>query len=205
VGDSFLYLAYFVLALCFGILIHSAYLNGRKFSTIRKLTDTTCVCTVIQFFLPFQCSTAHCGQYKTSIVVDFLANGFFYAIVQGCDNYTTFFRYAAVVGEKRITRTRKILTLLYVIFALFFCWWPYYTIIPFFADMNGPLELETYVSSQYYWNFPCYVCYNLVRCRRLPLSCSSLPFPRGSFLFTPALSPLWGPFLNDPNIVAFFF
>ena len=162
-GDSFLYLAYFVLALCFYILLHSAYLNGKKFSTIRILTDTTCVCTIIQFFLLFECSTKYCGQFKNAIVVDFLANGVFSGIVQGCDNYTTFFRYAAVVGEKRITRTRKILTLIYVIVTLFFCWWPYYVIIPFFANMNGPEEIETYVSSQYYWNFPCYVSYNLVR------------------------------------------
>ena len=161
-GDSFLYLAYFVLAMSFAILIHSFYLNRFKWTTIRVTTDIACVCTIIQFFLLFQCASGKpCGQYKTSIVIDLLANGIFSGVVQGCDNYITFVRYAAVVGEKRITRTRKILTLTYVIVFLFFCWWPYYWLVPFFVNMNSPTALFGYTYSQYVWNFPSYIMYNL--------------------------------------------
>ena len=161
-GDSFLYLAYFVLAMSFGILIHSFYLNRFKMTTIRICTDAACVCTIVQFFLLFQCASGKpCGQYKTAILVDVLANGAFSAVVQACDNYITFIRYAAVVGEKRISRTRKILTLTYVFVFLFVCWWPYYWLVPFFVNMNTPTSLFGYTYSQYVWNFPAYILYNL--------------------------------------------
>jgi len=161
-GNEFLYLAYFVLAMSFGILIHSFYLNRWKMTTIRVCTDAACVCTIVQFFLLFQCASGKpCGQYKTAILVDVLANGFFSAIVQACDNYITFIRYAAVVGDKRISRTRKILTLTYVFVLLFLCWWPYYWLVPFFVNMNTPTSLFGYTYSQYVWNFPSYIMYNL--------------------------------------------
>ena len=161
-GDSFLYLAYFVLAMSFAILIHSFYLNHFRSTTIRICTDTACVCTIIQFFLLFQCASGKpCGHYKTAILVDVLANGFFSAIVQGCDNYITFVRYAAVVGHNRITRTRKILTLTYVIVLLFICWNPYYWFVPFFVNMNTKTSLLGYTYSQYVWNFPAYILYNV--------------------------------------------
>jgi hypothetical protein len=149
----------------------------------------------------FECSTKYCGQYKNAILVDVIANGVFSGIVQGCDNYTTFFRYAAVVGEKRITKTRKILTLIYVIVTLYLCWWPYYIIIPFFTNMNGPEQLAAYASSQYYWNFPAYICYNAVRSQdplSTPLtsdSCSVFPLVVSLFTFA---SSLCGPALVLP-------
>ena len=162
VGNEFLYLAYFVIAMSFGILIHSFYLNRFRFTTIRNCTDASCVCTIIQFFLLFQCASGKpCGQYKTAILVDVLANGAFSAVVQGCDNYITFVRYAAVVGEKRISRTRKILTFIYVFVFLYVCWWPYYWLVPFFANMNTEVSLLGYTYSQYFWNFPFYIMYNL--------------------------------------------
>ena len=161
-GNEFLDLAYFVLAMSFAILIHSFYLNRFKMTTIRVCTDAACVCTIVQFFLLFQCASGKpCGQYKTAILVDVLANGAFSAVVQGCDNYITFVRYAAVVGDKRITRTRKILTLTYVIVFLYICWWPYYWLVPFFVNMNTETSLFGYTYSQYVWNFPAYIMYNL--------------------------------------------
>jgi hypothetical protein len=72
----------------------------------------------------------------------------------------TFARYAVVVGWK-ISYTRYILTSIFVIVGLYFCWWPFFTLAPLIASMNSAEALLLYTDFQFYWNFPLYTLYNL--------------------------------------------
>lgn len=105
--------------------------------------------------------------------VDILANAVFGAVVQGCDNYITFARYAVVVGW-RISKRRYILTLLWVIFGLYVCWWPFFTLAPLITSMNSDETKLLFYDFQIWWNFPAYTIYNLYHSYLLFFEISSM-------------------------------
>lgn len=109
--------------------------------------DIACISTMIQTFAILQCVTT-CTTIESVVWINIISNGIFSAIVQGCDNFITFARYAVVLNWK-ISRERYILTSLYVIVGLYFCWWPFFTIAPFIADMNTVESLFLYQSFQW--------------------------------------------------------
>ena len=80
------------------------------------------------------------------------------ALVQGCDNYITFARYAVV--NPQVSNTHKYLAIAYVLVFLYGSWWQWFTIAPAFHDMSGDdgYILVTYSNS--YVNFPSYVLYD---------------------------------------------
>ena len=158
-GDLFVNIAYLTIALGIVILLHSFCINKFRYSIVRICTDAACIATVCQTVCLLQCATG-CTTIESVVYVNILANAFFSAVTQACDNYITFARYAVVVDWK-ISQTRYILTTVYVIVNLYFCWWPFFTVTPFFISMNL-LEYRTlYSDFQYYWNFPAYCLFNM--------------------------------------------
>lgn len=159
VGELFISVAYFVIILGFLILIHSFCINKFTLSIVRICTDASCIATIGQHFCLLECAVS-CTPIKSVVYVNILANAFFSAIVQACDNYITFARYAVVV-DWQISRRRYVLTTLYVIFMLYACWWPFFTFAPFIASMNTDEAKLIYIYSQIYWNFPTYILFNV--------------------------------------------
>jgi hypothetical protein len=157
-GDLFVSFAYFVIGLGFFILVHSFIINKFHFSIVRTCTDAACVSTICQTFCLLQCAVK-CTPIQSVVWVNILANASFSAIVQGCDNYITFARYAVVVDWK-ISKSRYYLTLAYVVINLYFSWWPFFTLAPLIASMNTEEAKATYTALQYYWNFPTYCMFN---------------------------------------------
>lgn len=157
-GDLFVSVSYFVIALGFMILIHSFIINKFSWSIVRICTDAACITTIGQMFCLLECAVT-CSTIESVVFVNLLANGFFSAVVQACDNYITFARYAVVV-DWQISKRRYILTTLYVILNLYGCWWPFFTFAPFIASMNTPYAKDMYTNFQIYWNFPTYILYN---------------------------------------------
>lgn len=92
-GGDFIIVAYFIIAFFFAVLIHSFMINRLKYPIVRIATDIACISLIIQTFALLQCSS-HCTQIQSVVWVNIIANGIFSAIVQGCDNYITFARYA---------------------------------------------------------------------------------------------------------------
>ena len=157
-GDLFIDVSYFVIVLGFMILVHSFVINKFGCSIVRVCTDAACICTICQIFCLLQCATS-CTYIESVVWVNILANASFSAVVQGCDNYITFARYAVVV-DWNISRTRYVLTTVWVVVNLYACWWPFFTFAPFIADMNSAEAKMIYINMQYYWNLPTYVLYN---------------------------------------------
>lgn len=157
-GPLFIDFAYFVVALGFAILIHSFTINKFNYSIVRTCTDVACISTICQTFCLLQCAVS-CTTIESVVWVNILANATFSAIVQACDNYITFARYAVVVDWK-ISTTRYYLTLAYVVINLFFSWWPFFTFAPIIISMNTEESKALYTAFQFYWNFPTYVLFN---------------------------------------------
>jgi hypothetical protein len=133
---TFMSVLYGTVALCCFVLIHSYVINGNKMKPIRVASDCAALSTILQSICIVNC-LGGCGTRKSAILINLLANAIFNGTVQICDNYVTFSRYAMIAGK--VSRAHKIAVSLYLFFLMYVTWWPYFTVVPFFVDMNSNL------------------------------------------------------------------
>lgn len=96
----------FCIVLGFSVLLHSAYLNGRKLHLVRICSDVVAATLVLQAGLLLSCITATatsslesaCTVGDFAIRYDFGANAVCGLVIQLTDNYLTFTRYSICTG-----------------------------------------------------------------------------------------------------------
>lgn len=147
----------------YGILIfvHSQYLhrNVKKLRKTKTLNDLASIALALEamfFLIIIKIPTA--GVITKSVLQDLFANAICGAIVQGCDNFSTFSRYDVVVGGT--SKAHQYLALIYVIVLLYFSWWPFFTFLPLGWDMNSPFWMELQFAIGGWFNFVVYVIYD---------------------------------------------
>lgn len=156
--DDFVILNYVVIAATSMILLHSFYINRLKVSSVRVCNDLLAASALAISSFYSRCSIG-CSQFENAMMIDLALNAIFVSIFQAADNYITWKRYAVIQGN--LSRSSQILTIMYVVVVLYGCWLPFYTLVPFFVNMNNDLERQIYKDFQIYWSFPCYTAYHM--------------------------------------------
>lgn len=168
---SFQYLMYITVALSGLILIHSAVINFKKKRNIVAVTtNLATISLLIEAILFLYCSYPDKCSSTTmnATLLAFFANGCCGALIQAADNYITFSRYVCVVGGQ-VSSRHTIMAIVYVIVFLYATWWPWYTFVPFWRNMNTDDSINLIDITNIYINFPAYILYDLFYTSKLIL------------------------------------
>ena len=170
----FVTVMYCLLALGIIIFLHSWYINGTKYRRVRICTDVAAITTVIQMacYLGFgkycpatldeplvKISGGGCSYESSAIVLNVVSLSIAGCLNQICDNYIVFNRYAVIVQQ--VSFRHKYFASIYVVFFLYLSWWPFYTLVPFFINLNSVEALLLIYYCAVYMLFVPYVLYNL--------------------------------------------
>jgi len=157
-NSDFKGILYFMIIYSMAILFHSAFINGRKFRVIRVVNDFAAVVSLIQAAAFLRCSSG-CSLRESAYLLNVLANTICGGISQICDNYIVFNRYVAVAYS--VTNTHKYIALIYLFLFGYVSWVPFFTIVPWFYDVNGVFVYSLVVLLSIYGFFLSYVLYDL--------------------------------------------
>lgn len=149
-----------IVALIFGgvVLLHSFYLHRFKFHTVRICSDLAALSMMAEASLFYSCLAQNCSTGQVAIRYNFSGNAVFGLICQLCDNYITFARYSIVSGGA--STIHGIFAFLYVFIFLVLSWWLFFTIFPFFYDMNSDEWIYWQLVFATWVNFITYLVYN---------------------------------------------
>jgi len=168
VGD-FTKLLYFEIALSGAIIIHSWVINKFKFRALRICTELTAFCTILQSSFYLYCTNMEatddysgnaCSIRTSAYLFDAIGLGFAATVVQICDNYVVFHRYVRIMDDK--STLHRVLVLIYLLVFLYGTYWPFYTVVAWFINLNTIFNLDlvvTYMAQ--YILFPAYVFYDI--------------------------------------------
>ena len=144
------------------ILVHSFYLHRLNWNIVRICSDL-CALGLLGESVVFYLICNRQGTLtddSEKILYDLVGNAFFGALCQLTDNFITFKRFEVVSGNN-VSTTHKVLSCVFVFTTIFLSWWLFYTILPFFYDMNSPqFEHIQFVLSACL-NSVCYLSYDL--------------------------------------------
>jgi hypothetical protein len=141
----------------FCIMLHSIYKNGLRYKKVQIITELSCIGMIGSGLCYLNCIEDTCDIVKQTVVNNVIGNCFFGLISQLCDNYATFERYNKVVGKTSIIHKRNVL--FYIFTFLFLTWFPTYTFLPIFYDLNTDDWLFIGEILNYIY-FSCYIFYN---------------------------------------------
>ena len=168
VGD-FTKLLYFEIAISGAIILHSWTINKWKFRILRACTEISAFCTILQAALYLYCTDTNasddysgnsCSIRVSAYLFDVLGEGVASTVIQICDNFVVFHRYVVLTNDNSLVH--RIFLLAFVIVILFGTYWPFYTVFPWFMNMNTASNTElviTYLAQ--YVLFPAYAFYDL--------------------------------------------
>lgn len=150
---------YFSIALGFGMVIHSWYLNRWKWTMVRIVSELASLSLAGAAICFLQCIDSSCPVFDQAVIYNAVANCVFGLIAQTADNYLTFQRFQVVIGK--VSTTHKVIAFNWYLFLLVFSWWPFYSILPVWFDMNGALWANISFICGGYLNFSAYIVFNL--------------------------------------------
>jgi len=167
------YILYIAIAVGGTVLVHSFYLHKLQWKLVRITNDVAAAALVFQSVCFLNCSVNMCSLKSQAIVNNFFANAIFGGCIQVCDNLMTFSRYSIVSGQ--VSPRHRILAFLWVFLTLYLTWWEFYTILPFFFDMNSENWYQATVGLSYVVNssYIVYDCFYLVLLVRFLLRAES--------------------------------
>ena len=115
------------------ILLHSFQMHcGSAYTSVRLQTEVATFCQLCASILSLVCFFST-NPVNTAVMYDFLANGIMVVMILLCDCYMFYDRLYAVV---KIPRWKQILVHSYVWILLVLPWFPAYSFLPLFYDMN---------------------------------------------------------------------
>jgi len=143
------------------VLVHSFLIHGSKYHLVRILTELVAISVLSESALFLSCySPSSCTSLKQAVLYDFFGNAVFGLVCQACDNYLTYYRYDIVCGGT--TRRHKIFAFSYCLVTLYLSWWPFFTIFPFFFNMNDPEWIDAQLIVSTWLEYAAYILYDLV-------------------------------------------
>ena len=131
----FVLLAFSSLVLCQSFVVNW---NKRLDRKVRICTELVAVALIGQVLCSLLC--ASCNKRNSSYVMDVLSNGIFSFTNTICDNYIVFNRYETV--KMKISMRHKIAAASFFLFFIIIPWWPFFTFVPYFANMNSDISIE---------------------------------------------------------------
>lgn len=159
-NKDFVNFNYAVLVIMSIILLHSFYLHRSKWPYVRICNDISAVSVFAMSCFYIRCAVGDgCSVFDSAMMIDLGVNSIFTCFLLIAENYMTWKRYAVL--QNKITNSEKIITLIYVIVNLYGCWLPFFTIVPFFVNMNNKDAINIFIDCQLYWNLPASLLYNL--------------------------------------------
>jgi len=120
------------------ILLHSFYLHKKTWKVVRICNDVAALSLIFESLCCLDCIWHTCALKEQVVMFAGIANSWFGLVIQLCDNYLTFARYA-IVATGGVSRLHVIGAALWVFFTLCMSWWEFYSILPFFYNMNSPV------------------------------------------------------------------
>ena len=172
-----------IFSIAFGIciLLHSIYKNGMTYKKVQIITELSCVGMIGSGVCYLICLDEQCDLITQTVVNNMIANCFFGLISQICDNYATFERYNKVVGNTSILHKR--LVFCYIVVFLTLTWFPLYTFLPIWYDLNTDSWINiieifdyTYLCSYFLYNnyYLAQLCYKIHKISSNVLSTSNI-------------------------------
>ena len=121
------------------VLIHSCYLHKRNFKLVRILNDVSAITLLLECICFFLCRNNNFKSLENvTIIQNIFGVGILALILVICDTYLTFTRYCVVAGgSEKLHPVHKYITFTYFFILLFATWFPIYTFLPLFYDMNS--------------------------------------------------------------------
>jgi hypothetical protein len=139
-ATDYVALSYALLIISALVLVHSYFIHGRKYCSIRISTDVAASAGLLSG-ISLLVYIRYPTPANTAAVYNFFYNGLFTVLIQLSDNYMFYTRLLAVT---KVPRWKRIAINAFIWLVLTFTWLPYYTILPFFYDCNSTEAISVY-------------------------------------------------------------
>ena len=140
------------------VLIHSFFINGTKYRTVRFLTDIAAITTIGQALITVLSLDNHLNERESSYLFNVVGQGVFSLLNQFSDNYAVYIRYVLI--NSKFPRALRAITFLYVLGLMYATWWPLDTVVPWFVNLNDPSRVNDLknMGNVWYYSYMVYDC-----------------------------------------------